>query len=163
MTAFPTGSALHTTASPLKCDKMNLLILNGPNLNRLGRRQTDIYGSDSLDDLEAKLGSAFPDVGFRLFQSNHEGDLIDNIHHAADNGFVGIVLNPGGFSHTSVALRDAIASVDVPTVEVHVSNIHARESFRHHSVTAGACIGVIAGLGLAGYELAVRYLLETSS
>jgi 3-dehydroquinate dehydratase II len=142
---------------------MNVLILNGPNLNRLGRRQTDIYGSDSLDDLEVLLTQAFPDVTFHFAQSNHEGDLIDNIHHAAESFFFGIVLNPGGFSHTSVALRDAIASVDIPTVEVHVSNIHARESFRHHSITAGASKGVIAGLGLTGYSLAVRYLLETSS
>lgn len=139
----------------------SILILNGPNLNRLGSRETDIYGAGTLADLERNLRSDFPTVAFVFVQSNHEGALIDALHRAADDDTAGVVLNGGGFTHTSVALRDAIAAIDIPVVEVHISNIHAREPFRHESLTGAACVGVITGLGFAGYHLAVRYLLES--
>jgi 3-dehydroquinate dehydratase II len=142
---------------------MHVLVLNGPNLNRLGTRETAVYGSQTLADLESTLQTAFPDVRLRFFQSNHEGELIESLHAAADEGLEGVVLNPAGLSHTSIALRDAIASIDIPVIEVHISNIHAREAFRHHSVTAGACRGVIAGLGTNGYALAIRQLLHDTS
>jgi 3-dehydroquinate dehydratase II len=142
---------------------MRILVLNGPNLNRLGKREPEIYGSASLGDLESELADAFPDVRFQFSQSNHEGELIESLHAAGDEKLDGVVFNPGGFSHTSVALRDAMASIDVPIVEVHITNVHAREAFRHTSVTAGAAAGVIAGLGLRGYHLAVRFLLDTRS
>ncbi len=138
---------------------MKLLVLNGPNLNLLGSRETDIYGTGTLADLEASLRSEFADVDFAFEQSGHEGSLIDALHEAASRRFDGIVFNPAGYSHTSVALRDAVAAIDVPVVEVHISNVYARERFRHVSRTAAAAVGVISGLGMAGYALAVRYLL----
>ncbi|MEM6784025.1 MAG: type II 3-dehydroquinate dehydratase [Bacteroidota bacterium] len=137
----------------------SILVLNGPNLNRLGSRETDIYGAGTLADLESSLGLDFRDVAFTFVQSNHEGALIDALHRADDDGRTGVVLNGGGFTHTSVALRDAIAAIAVPVVEVHLSNIHAREPFRHESLTGAVCVGVITGLGFAGYHLAVQYLL----
>jgi len=146
---------------------VKFLILNGPNLNLLGVREPETYGTTTLADIEHALTERFADVTLTFFQSNHEGALIDRIHQAGsdgvdDNGGVdGIVMNPGGFTHTSVALRDAVASVSIPVVEVHLSNIHAREPFRHKSITAGACAGLISGLGAAGYEMAVRYLIDT--
>ncbi|MEM8557999.1 MAG: type II 3-dehydroquinate dehydratase [Bacteroidota bacterium] len=136
-----------------------LLVLNGPNLNRLGTRETDVYGAGTLADLQSTLRMAFEGVAFEFVQSNHEGALIDALHRAEDEGMAGVVLNGGGFTHTSVALRDAIAAIAVPVVEVHLSNIHAREPFRHASLTGAACVGVITGLGFDGYHLAVRYLL----
>ena len=136
---------------------MKLLILNGPNLNLLGTREPETYGSATLADLEADLRATFPDLDLDFAQSNHEGALIDWIHAAATDGTAGVVFNPGGYTHTSVALRDAIAGVDVPVVEVHISNVHARETFRHTSLLAPVCVGQIVGLGLAGYVLAVRY------
>ncbi|GAB5518994.1 MAG: type II 3-dehydroquinate dehydratase [Rhodothermales bacterium] len=139
---------------------MKLLILNGPNLNLLGTREPETYGSATLGDLEADLRAAFPDLDLDFAQSNHEGALIDRIHAAATDGTMGIVFNPGGYTHTSVALRDAIAGVTVPVIEVHISNVHAREAFRHTSLLAPVCVGQIAGLGLAGYALAVRYFAE---
>jgi len=138
-----------------------ILVLNGPNLNLLGRREPHVYGTTTLDDVRAELETLAAELGTRveLRQSNHEGQLIDWLHGAAAEGARGVVLNPGGLSHTSVALRDAIAAIDVPVVEVHVSNVHAREPFRHRCLTAGACVGVITGLGTSGYALALRYLL----
>jgi 3-dehydroquinate dehydratase-2 len=137
-----------------------IVVLNGPNLDRLGRREPEVYGTSSLADVEAGLRAAFPGVDLVCVQSNHEGELVDAIHAADDDGTAGVVLNPAGYGHTSVAIRDAVSAVDVPVVEVHLSNVHAREPFRHTLLTGGACAGVISGLGPAGYHLAVRYLLD---
>lgn len=137
-----------------------LLLCNGPNLNLLGTREPDVYGATSLDDVVAAVREhvAARGVEVRDVQSNREGELIEAIHDArlwAD----GLVINPGGWTHTSVALRDAIAASGLPAVEVHLSNVHARESFRHTSVTAGACVGVVAGFGSASYLLGIDALL----
>ena len=142
-----------------------ILVLNGPNLNLLGEREPGVYGRATLDDVRADLEGLAAELGTRveLRQSNHEGQLIDWLHGAAAEGARGVVLNPGGLGHTSVALRDAVAAIELPVVEVHVSNVHAREPFRHRSLTAGACVGVVTGLGVRGYGLAVRYLVESSS
>lgn len=139
-------------------DAKQLLVLNGPNLNLLGTREPEIYGSATLADLEAELRAAFPEVAFDFFQSNHEGALVDRLHEA--RGRVdGVVFNPGAYTHTSVALRDAIAGTGLRVVEVHLSNVHAREAFRHTSLLAPVCAGQITGLGRAGYHLAVHYFL----
>ncbi|MDQ0337744.1 3-dehydroquinate dehydratase-2 [Caldalkalibacillus uzonensis] len=137
------------------------LVLNGPNLNRLGKREPTIYGRKTLDDLEQELRAWGTANGVQIdcFQSNHEGELIDRIQQA-DQTYLGIVFNPGAFTHYSYALRDAIASIDCPVVEVHISNIHKREPFRHQSVLVPVCLGQISGLGLAGYRLALEALLE---
>jgi len=140
-----------------------LTILNGPNLNLLGEREPGVYGRTSLPQIEDDLRAAFPDVAFSFFQANGAGALIDRLHRAHADEAGGVVINPGGLSHTSVALRDAVAAVVPPVVEVHLSNVHAREDFRRELVTAGACEGVIAGLGPRGYLLAVRYLMEHAS
>lgn len=139
---------------------MNVLILNGPNLNLLGTREPETYGRTTLAALEGDLRHAFPEVDFAFFQSNHQGALIDRLHQAHAESMDGVVFNPGGYTHTSVALRDAIAAISVPVVEVHLSNVHAREDFRHRSLLAPVCVGQISGLGTAGYQLAVRYFLE---
>jgi 3-dehydroquinate dehydratase-2 len=139
---------------------MKLLVLNGPNLNLLGAREPEKYGSDSLAALQKSLTSRFPDVELTFFQSNHEGELIDQLHAATSNGTGGIIFNPGGYTHTSVAIRDAIAAIDVPVVEVHITNIASRESFRHVSVTSGPTVGQISGFGLEGYALAVRFFID---
>jgi 3-dehydroquinate dehydratase-2 len=135
-------------------------IINGPNLDRLGKREPKIYGNRSLRDLEAALRTDAQALGVEIdfFQSNHEGVLIERIAHWTDNGFSALIINPGGYSHTSIALRDAIAGSGLPTIEVHISNIYKRESFRHTSLTAGACVGVISGLGFDGYHAALYYL-----
>ncbi len=136
-----------------------IAILNGPNLDRLGKREPEIYGSKTLDDLANDLREQFPDVAFEFYQSNHEGGLIDKISELAEGDCDGIVFNPGAYSHTSIALRDAVSGSKIPTIEVHISNIHARERFRHHSHTASVSKGVIAGLGLSGYGFATQALL----
>jgi 3-dehydroquinate dehydratase-2 len=142
-----------------------LAILNGPNLNLLGEREPGVYGRTSLSGIEQELRAAFSDeADFSFFQANGAGALIDRLHEAhADGACAGVVINPGGLSHTSVALRDAVAAIAPPVVEVHLSNVHAREDFRHTLVTASACEGVVAGLGPHGYHLAIRHLLEHGS
>lgn len=138
---------------------MKVIIINGPNLNLLGVREKSIYGSESFEDYFQKLTLKFPDIQLEYFQSNHQGALIDKLHAV---GFEcdGIVLNAGGLTHTSVALADAIAAITTPTLEVHISNIHAREAFRHHSYLTKNCVGIIAGLGLRGYELGIEFFSE---
>lgn len=137
-----------------------ILIINGPNLNLLGKREPEIYGHRTLEDINDALTFEFPDVRFEFVQSNHEGALIDAVHVAAhDESCIGIVINAGAYSHTSLALGDAIRSVPVPVVEVHLSNIAAREPIRRTSLVAPACIGSICGFGPLGYSLAVRALL----
>ena len=142
---------------------MKLLILNGPNLNLLGTREPETYGRLTLTDIEDSLRTSFPEVAFTFFQSNHEGELIDRLQSASQDGIDGIVFNPAGYTHTSVALRDAIVAGSVEVVEVHLSNIHRREEFRHRSLTAAASVGQISGLGAVGYELAVRYFASRTS
>ncbi len=136
-----------------------LLVLNGPNLNLLGTREPDTYGTASLDTIETNLTEAFPDVSFSFRQRNGEGPLIDLLHTAHEQALDGVVFNPGGYTHTSVALRDAVAAIDPPVVEVHLSNVHAREDFRRTSRIAPVCVGQISGLGPTGYHLAVGYFL----
>lgn len=143
-----------------------IAILHGPNLDRLGKREPAVYGHATLADLERELCAAFPAPAVQLefFQSNHEGALVDKIGALADaGGCAGLVLNPGALTHTSIALRDALSGSGIPAVEVHLSNVHAREEFRHRSYTAGVCLGVIAGLGFAGYHAAVKFLLERAA
>lgn len=136
------------------------LIVHGPNLNLLGRREPEVYGSTTLEAVDTGLVRLADELGVSVEsrQSNHEGQLIDWLHGAASAGFSGVIINPGGLSHTSVALRDAISGIDIDVVEVHISNVHAREGFRHAALTAGACLGQIAGLGVSGYGLALRFL-----
>ena len=136
-----------------------ILIINGPNLNLLGRREPSIYGSASFDEYLAALRSLYPDVQIDYFQSNIEGELIDKMQH---EGFTvgGIVLNAGAYTHTSIALHDCIRAITAPVVEVHISNVHQREEFRHHSMISSACRGVICGFGLDSYRLAVEALLH---
>ena len=134
-----------------------VLVLNGPNLNRLGAREPAVYGAATLGDLEADLRRQFPGLALRFAQHNAEGDLIDALHGAAGAETAGVVFNPGGYAHTSVALRDAVASIPTPVVEVHISNVYAREPFRHTSLLSAVCAGVITGFGTAGYALAVRH------
>jgi 3-dehydroquinate dehydratase-2 len=140
---------------------MRIFVVNGPNLNLLGKREPDVYGTASLWDLENQLTKSFPDVKFEFFQSNHEGSIIDTLHKAMDGMTDGVVINPAAYSHTSYAIRDAITALTIPVIEVHISNIHAREHFRKTSVTAEACDETIAGAGLNGYDLAVRSILES--
>jgi len=135
-----------------------ILILNGPNLNLLGKREPGVYGNQSFEDYFEELKNLFPDTELHYFQSNHEGAMIDKIHETGFS-FDGIVINAGGYTHTSVALADALSAVTTPAVEVHISNIHARESFRHHSYLTSRCKGMICGLGLKGYEMAIRYFI----
>ena len=138
---------------------MKFLIINGPNLNLLGRREPDIYGYESLQDIEKWLNNRLGqnDDSIEWFQSNHEGKIIDEMHRCIDS-CEGIIINPGAFTHYSYAIRDAIESVDIPTVEVHLSNINKREEFRKKSVIKDVCIGQITGLGKSGYLDAVRML-----
>ena len=142
-----------------------VLVLNGPNLDRLGRREPEIYGSTTYDDLVTLVETQATELGLTAVvrQSNSEGQLIDWLHAAADAGDP-VILNAGALTHTSIALRDACAELKAPLIEVHISNVHAREKFRHHSYLSGVATGVIVGLGIQGYLLALRYLatLETT-
>lgn len=137
---------------------MEILLINGPNLNLLGRREPGVYGSTSFEDYLATLRARYPQVHIVYYQSNHEGDIIDRIH---EYGFRadGIILNAGAYTHTSVAIADAIRAVTTPVVEVHISNVHQREEFRHHSYLSSACRGVIVGFGLESYRLAIEAFL----
>ena len=141
---------------------MKIAIINGPNLNLLGKRETDIYGGMSFETFFKKLESKFPDVELSFYQSNIEGELINEIH---SKGFDvdAIIINPGGYGHTSVALGDAIAAVPAPVIEVHISNVYAREEFRKLSHISAQSVGVITGLGLSGYELAVYHFTNQGS
>lgn len=140
----------------------NLLLLNGPNLNLLGTREPEVYGTSTLADIEQAAMAQAKAAGADLacFQSNHEGALIDRIHAARAEGIDAIVINPGGLTHTSVALRDALAGVAIPFVEVHISNIYQRETFRHHSFLSAIAQGTICGLGLDGYRFAIDFALK---
>ena len=140
---------------------MRILVLHGPNLNLLGKREPEIYGSHTLEDINRALVVQANLMGVTLdcFQSNHEGGLIDKIHSAAGNRD-GLIINPGGYTHTSVALRDALAGVNIPTVEVHLSNIHRREEFRHHSYIAPIAVGQVSGFGPDSYRLGLEALVN---
>lgn len=136
-----------------------ILIINGPNLNFLGRREPEIYGHVSFEDHLSKMRLAFPEVEMDYYQSNHEGCLIDKLQEA-DGHYDGVVMNPGAYAHTSIALADCIRAIGIPVVEVHISDISQREPYRRHSYTAEACIKCISGYGLEGYDLGVRELLR---
>lgn len=140
---------------------MSILVLNGPNLNLLGTREPQVYGSTTLEEINAELVALAAKAGAKLdcFQSNHEGALIDRIHAARTDGTEFVIINPGAFTHTSVAIRDAFSGVALPFVEVHLSNVHKREAFRHHSYLSDIAVGVIVGLGVHGYRLALDYAL----
>jgi len=140
----------------------NLLLLNGPNLNLLGLREPEVYGADTLEDVEqaATLQAKQAGVTLLCFQSNHEGVLIDRIHQARKDGVNAIIINPAGLTHTSVSLRDALAGVAIPFIEVHISNIHQRETFRHHSYLSSIAKGVICGLGIDGYRAAIDFAIK---
>ncbi|MDP5008267.1 MAG: type II 3-dehydroquinate dehydratase [Glaciimonas sp.] len=139
-----------------------ILLLNGPNLNLLGTREPEVYGSTTLADVEqaAQVQAKAAGAHLTCFQSNHEGTLIDRIHTAKAEGVDAIVINPGGLTHTSIALRDALSGVAINFVEIHISNVHQRENFRHHSYLSGIAVGVICGLGVEGYRLAIEFAIE---
>ncbi len=141
--------------------KKKFLLLNGPNLNLLGTRETQIYGTDTLKSIEAMLCARAEELGVSIVckQSNHEGQLIDWLHEARDE-FDGVILNAGAFTHYSIAIRDAIAAIRLPCVEVHLSNVHKREEFRHQSVLSAVCVGVICGFGANSYLLALEALVK---
>ena len=141
---------------------MKILIINGPNLNLLGTREPQHYGTGTMDSVLDALKNQYPDVQFDYYQSNVEGFLIDRLHQTLEEPCDGVVLNAGAYTHTSVALRDAIAAIKVPVVEVHISNVHSREEFRHRSLISAVCKGVICGFGLDSYRLGVEALLACS-
>jgi 3-dehydroquinate dehydratase-2 len=151
-----------TAAKSVTTLHLQVLVLHGPNLNLLGSREPKHYGLATLDDINRALVSRGEAVGIQVetFQHNHEGALIDRIHQAARDQVDFIVINPAGYTHTSVALRDALAATAIPFVEVHLSNIYAREPFRHHSYFSDLAVGVVSGLGAHGYELALEYALR---
>lgn len=144
-----------------KIENRSILVLHGPNLNLLGAREPEIYGRETLSAINRRLTQSAQVAGVRLhvFQSNHEGELIDRVQQAARDRTTFIIINPAGYTHTSVALRDALAAVRIPFVEVHLSNIHAREPFRRQSLLSGVAVGAICGLGSKGYDLALAYAL----
>ena len=137
---------------------MKIAIINGPNLNLLGKREPEVYGHLSFEEYFEQLKTLFPEIELHYYQSNSEGELIDYLHRTGFS-FDGILLNAGAYTHTSIAIADAIAAITTPVVEVHISNVHARESFRHHSFLSKYCKGVIVGMGLKGYELGIRSFL----
>ena len=135
-----------------------VLVIHGPNLNLLGSRETDHYGVMTLEEIDSGLVGAGREWGMEVhtFQSNHEGEIVDKVQQAPTSGFGAIIMNPAAFTHTSVALRDALSGVDIPFIEIHLSNLHAREAFREHSYFSDIAVGVITGLGAQGYELALQ-------
>jgi len=135
---------------------MKIIIINGPNLNLLGKREPETYGTKSFEEYFIELKDQFPQIELEYFQSNIEGELINKLHEVGFS-YNGIILNAGGYTHTSVALADAVASIKTKTVEVHISNIFAREEFRHISLLSKNCVGIISGMGLKGYEMAIQY------
>jgi len=137
---------------------MKILIINGPNLNMLGRREPGIYGQESFDSFLPRLQSRYPDIEIAYYQSNIEGELINKMQEVGFGNCDGIVLNAGAYTHTSIALHDCIRSLQCPVIEVHISNVHQREEFRHHSMISSACRGVICGFGLDSYRLAIEAL-----
>ena len=139
---------------------MKISIINGPNLNLTGKREPEIYGTQSLEGYFQVLAAAYPDVEFTFFQSNMEGALIDKLHEVGFGKCDGIVLNAGGYTHTSVAIADAVAAITAPVIEVHISNIYSREPFRHKSLLSPVCKGIIAGFGLDSYRLALLSLIK---
>ena len=141
-------------------DIVSILVLNGPNLSRLGKREPEIYGDRTLDDINKGLAGAFPGVSFDFFQSEEEGELLEKLFHCEDQGgYSGVILNAGALTHYSIALRDAISAVSIPVIEVHLSNIYAREEFRRTSVISEVCTGVVSGFGANSYHLGVRGLM----
>ena len=138
---------------------MKLIIINGPNLNLLGTRETNVYGNQAFEDYFEALTKSFSSIELHYYQSNVEGELINKLHETGFN-FDGIILNAGGYTHTSVALRDAIAAIKTPTIEVHISNVFAREDFRHTSLIAAKCLGSISGFGLDSYRLAIESFIK---
>ena len=136
-----------------------IIIINGPNLNLLGKREPEIYGAQTFENYFDSLVEQYPQVSLSYFQSNHEGVLIDKLHEVGFD-YDGVILNGGAYTHTSIAIADAIGAISTPVVEVHISNVHAREAFRHHSYFSEKCVGVIVGLGLKGYELGLQGLLD---
>ncbi len=140
---------------------MKLIIINGPNLNLLGKREPEIYGTTSFEDYFQKLKNMFSEISLEYFQSNHEGELIDKIQQCGDS-YDGILLNAGGYTHTSVALADAVAAITAPLIEIHISNIYAREPFRHKSLISPYARAVVAGFGLESYKLAIQGLTEAT-
>jgi 3-dehydroquinate dehydratase-2 len=141
---------------------MHIAIINGPNLNLLGKREPHIYGSQTFEGYLEELKNKFPEVTFSYFQSNVEGELISQIQKA-DSESTGIVLNAAAYTHTSIGLGDAISGINTPVIEVHISNIYSREEYRHQSYLTGKCAGVISGLGLKSYELAIRFLIGNAN
>lgn len=141
---------------------MKIQIINGPNLNLLGKRETSIYGSQSFESFFEELKKRFPEADLRYYQSNVEGEIVNKLHETGFD-FDGIVLNAGAYTHTSVAIHDAIAGIKTPVIEVHISNVYGREEFRHKSLITSKCIGLLTGFGLEGYALAISYLLNRRS
>lgn len=139
---------------------MKILVLNGPNLNMLGKREEAFYGKESLEKIMGDMADAFPDIDFTFFQSNGEGELVDKIQQAEDERYQGIIINAGAYSHYSIAIRDALHILNIPKVEVHLSNIYAREQFRQVSVISAVCDGTIAGFGKHSYHLAAQYFMS---
>jgi len=141
---------------------MKIIIINGPNLNLLGKRETEIYGTESFETYFEGLKGRFPAIDLEYFQSNHEGAIIDKLHEIGFS-YQGIIINGGAYTHTSIAISDALGAIESPAIEVHISDIHARESFRHHSYFTVKCIGFYSGMGLKGYEAALQQLIDSSA
>ncbi|MFN0188861.1 MAG: type II 3-dehydroquinate dehydratase [Bacteroidia bacterium] len=140
---------------------MRIDIINGPNLNLLGIREPEVYGVKTFEEYFSSLKELFTDIDLHYFQSNVEGELINRLHEVGFSSH-GIIFNAGGYTHTSVAIADAVAAIRTPVIELHISNVFAREEFRHQSLMAGKCVGLIGGLGLKGYELAIQYFLDSN-